>query len=137
MRLYGGLALLSPALGQEAEKCSALCDGGEIMLDGCESPTTCDGSHGCYKSCNNERCDVYVKTILSNPHLNENLDSWYCRGGCIMAQIDEGYDQAGVLVLGRSAPWNGFAQDVSGLEFQYENYQGKCFIRSGFTRPLI
>ena len=49
-----------------------------------------------------------------------------------MAEIDEGYDQAGVLVLGRSAPWNGFAQDVSGLEFQDTNYRGKCFIRSGF-----
>ena len=48
-----------------------------------------------------------------------------------MAQIDEGYDQAGVLVLGRSASWNGLAQDVRGIEFQNENYRGKCFIRSG------
>ena len=95
----------------------------------------CDASDECYKSCNNEKCDVYEKTILSNPHLNENLDNWYCRGGCIMAQIDEGYDQAGVLVLGRSAPWNGLAQDIRGIQFQDENYRGKCFIRSGiFTR---
>ena len=54
----------------------------------------CDGSDECYTSCNNEKCDVYEKTILLNPHLNENLDGWYCRGGCIMAEIDEGYDQA-------------------------------------------
>ena len=116
----------SLAFGQEIEKCSALCDGGEIKL------ADCDGNDECYTSCNNEKCDVYEKTILLNPHLNENLDGWYCRGGCIMAEIDEGYDQAGVLVLGRSAPWNGFAQDVSGLEFQDANYRGKCFIRSGF-----
>ena len=118
--------LSSLAFSQEIEKCSALCDGGEIKL------ADCDGNDECYTSCNNEKCDVYEKTILLNPHLNENLVGWYCRGGCIMAEIDEGYDQAGVLVLGRSAPWNGFAQDVSGLEFQDTNYRGKCFIRSGF-----
>ena len=118
--------LISLAFGQEIDKCSALCDGGEIKLNDCYR------SDECYTSCNNEKCDVYEKTILLNPHLNENLDGWYCRGGCIMAEIDEGYDQAGVLVLGRSAPWNGFAQDVSGLKFKDKNYRGKCFIRSGF-----